>query len=164
MGTLAGNMSRLASCRSHSSRYVDTSQPDQSIAEGPSRHQGAKTRPLTSSIQPCGPLLRLLVPGALSLSLASHQISLPPQDHQVAHQDRQGVLHIVWQHVDVVPLPPSSPEQQHPRQGSVPLSADAADVVLSVGSSGTSRKRGTGHIHTALLLEDGGSAPAPVRS
>src|SRR5258708_15571066 len=98
------------------------------------------------------------------LPLASHHLSLPPQDHQVAHQDRQGVLHIAWQTVDVVPLPPSSPEQQHPRRGSVPLSADDADVVPSVGSSGTSRKRGTSHIHTALLLEDGGSVPAPVLS
>src|SRR5258708_5529226 len=39
--------------------YVDTSKPDQRIAEGPSRHQGAKTRPLTSSIQPCGPKARV---------------------------------------------------------------------------------------------------------
>ena len=39
--------------------YVDTSKPDQRIAEGPSRQQGAKTRPLTSSIQPCGPKARV---------------------------------------------------------------------------------------------------------
>jgi predicted transposase YbfD/YdcC len=45
--------------KSNEITYVDTSKLDQRIAEGSSRHQGAKTRPLTSSIQPCGPKARV---------------------------------------------------------------------------------------------------------